>query len=74
MNIFNGYMDTNIKTFKLEDYKALFYDIFYKDGKIYIISPKYKDPFDEIDMYINIFQQMSNLQSPLNISKCYIKK
>jgi hypothetical protein len=59
-NIINEYYNNNddnlklnnIKGFHLEDYKYLFFDIFYKNNKIYIILPIYDKPVIPNDIEI----------------------
>ena len=43
-----------IRQFKINEIKFLFFDIFYKDNKIYIISPIYNKPYNEKDIIIKI--------------------
>ena len=40
-----------VNTFKLDDeYRVLFFDIFYRDGSIYMILPVYNEPFKKEDI------------------------
>ena len=40
--------------FHLTDYKYLFFDIFYKNNKLYLIAPLYSEPFDSDKIIIHI--------------------
>ena len=63
MNIHN----TNINNFHLSDYKYLFFDIFYKDNKIYLILPIYDNPIDP--QAINITINENKLEIKKKIEK-----
>ena len=43
-----------MNSFHLTDYKYLFFDIFYKNNKLYLIAPLYSEPFDSDKIIITI--------------------
>ena len=57
-------MDNNLNLFKLTDYKLLFFDIFYKNNKLYLILPVYSQDVRFIDNIIITYNR-----SPLKLSK-----
>jgi hypothetical protein len=58
---------TNLNTFKLLDARYLFFDIFYKADKIYLISPIYNNPIDPDTIKISVNNKL------LEISDVIIK-
>ena len=46
--------------FHLTDYKYLFFDIFYKNNKLYLITPLYSEPFDSNKIIISIYTDTIN--------------
>jgi hypothetical protein len=58
--------------FHLTDYKYLFFDIFYKNNKLYLIAPIYSEPFDS-DKIIITYNNNNNNNTLLQLSDKKIK-
>lgn len=65
MNIHN----TDINNFHLSDYKYLFFDIFYKDNKIYLILPIYDNHIDNQSINITINENKLEITKKIEKNK-----
>jgi hypothetical protein len=67
-NQFNNQYFLNINRFHLSTYKYLFFDIFYKNNKLYMILPIYDEPINSDEIQISLEDNLI-----LNISEKIIK-
>ena len=68
MNIANNIINANIpNSFYITNTRLLFFDIFYKNNKIYLIMPIYNKPANHLQMIIRVNK------SELYLSESFVK-
>lgn len=64
---------TSVNSFPLNETDVLFFDIFFKNNKIYLILPIYNEPYSTDDIKLSVVEKEKERDIPLQITTKYVK-